>query len=247
MSQPFPLSAFASLADGQPIAAVQGVLVKLFDQKTGTSSAGAWALQNGEIEADGVTIPITFKDRDPLDKTLKGRTILISSSNDKGMKGVYCWDDTRNNATVRKIKVTPSATLDIISGGGGHAHQNHQQQQPQGGQTSLTNPPDQGGQGGGQRQQTQAAKPPKDQSKEDADFLEARKTINQIANLHLLCMLAVERYEAEAYKALTSRDMSEGQRQAAVASIFIKADREGLVRYMPVVDAKKDPRFQPSH
>lgn len=239
-AKPFPLSAFDSLSDGQVIACVQGVLVKLFPQKTGTSTAGPWALQNGEIEADGVVIPITFKDRDPLDQTLKGRTIRVTASNVKTMTGVFCWDDTRNGATVRKIKVTPSAELDIIAGDSPAAV-------PPQGQTSTTPPDLQTPPASKPAPATTAAKPapPTDRSKEDADFLEARKTVNQIANLHLLCMLAVERYEADAYKALTNRDMSEGQRQAAVASLFIKADREGLVRYMPVTDASKDPRFAP--
>lgn len=249
---PFPLNAFSSLGDGQPIACLQGELVKLYPAKSGKNSVGPWSLQNGELQADGVTIPITFKDRDELDQTWKGRVILLTASNDKGMKGLYCWDDEKNNVKVRKIKVTPSASLDIIdtSAGRGSAaaqqpHQQGQQQQrdpdgPTGNAHDNHGHQQQPNQGGGQGGDPQR----KQRSKEEEDFLDARRTIQQLTNLHLLCLLAVERYEAPAFKSLTGRDMPEGQRQAAASSLFIKADKLGLDRFMPLVDATKDPRFK---
>lgn len=62
---------------------------------------------------------------------------------------------------------------------------------------------------------------------------EAKRTIMQIANLHLLSAQAVESYEAPAFKKHTGQDMTESQRQGAIASIFIEACRSGLVRNMP--------------
>jgi hypothetical protein len=62
---------------------------------------------------------------------------------------------------------------------------------------------------------------------------EAKKALTQIANLHLQCMLVVERYEAKAFHEATGQHMTEAQKQAAIASVFIKAERSGLVDKMP--------------
>jgi hypothetical protein len=241
----FPLSAFDSLADGQPVAAIKGTITKLYDAKGGTNSVGKWQIQNAEIEADGITLPVMFKDRDAIDKSWKGKTILLTAKVDKSMTGLYVFDDTKNDVTIRKLKVTTTATIEIVyddaktQSAAAPNLQQHQQQPTE----RLTNPADPAPankpadpapQTGGKPQRT----------KEEQEFHDAQKTVVQIANLHLTCMLAVERYEAPAFKKLTGQDMSESQRQAACASIFIKADREGLVRYMPVVNAANDPRFQ---
>ena len=62
---------------------------------------------------------------------------------------------------------------------------------------------------------------------------EARLTIMQITNLHLLCAKAVSQYEAPNFKKATGEEMSESQRQGAIGSLFIEAARSGLVRQMP--------------
>ncbi len=241
----FPLSAFESLADGQPVAAIKGTITKLYDPKGGTNSVGEWQIQNAEIESDGIILPVMLKDREVIDKSWKGKTILLTAKVEKSMTGLYVFDDTKNGVTIRKLKVTATATIDIVQddarpASSTPAPQQQQQQEPT---QRLTNPPETSTPPQSRPSpESTAAKPVR--SKEDEEFHAAQKTIVQIANLHLTCMLAVERYEAPAFKSLTGQDMSESQRQAACASIFIKADREGLVRYMPVVNAAKDPRFQ---
>lgn len=240
--KPFPFAAFDSLAHNNPVAAIQGTITKLYQQKSGTNSVGPWSIQNGELEADGIILPFMLKDRDSLDQSMKGRTVFMTASTAKGITGLYAFDDENHGVTTRKLKVTATATIDIIDGGRSQAAETPPKQEAQ---TSFQDPAPTDKFKTETWKETPADKQtPHTRTKEDEAFLEARKTINQIANLHLLCMLAVERYEAPAFKKLSGQDMSESQRQAAAASIFIKADREGLTRSMPVVDATKDPRFQ---
>lgn len=82
-----------------------------------------------------------------------------------------------------------------------------------------------------QQPQQESSKPPVGTSPDQA-LKEARETIMRITNLHLLCARAVGQYEAPAFKAQTGDELSESQRQGAVASIFIEACRSGLVRSM---------------
>ncbi len=219
---PFPMDAFASLADNQPIACVEGVLTKLYGPKDGTNSNGPWSIQNAELDCKGVIVPVMFKDREPIDQSLKNRTIRLTASTAKGMSGLYAIDDVRNGATTRKLKVTPSAQLDIIDTG--RAAEPPRQQ-------AVQTPPQQAaGQPTGQQQASQPA--PKDDGHHDL-VRAAKQTIIQILNLHLLVAKAVEKMEAPAFKKATGLDMSESQRQAATASIFITCERQGLVRNMP--------------
>lgn len=64
-------------------------------------------------------------------------------------------------------------------------------------------------------------------------MIEAKRTIFQIMNLHLICATAVEKLEAPEFKRRTGHEMSESVRQGAIASIFIESCRTGLVRNMP--------------
>lgn len=218
---PFPMEAFASLADNQPIACVEGVLTKLYGPKNGTNSNGPWSIQNAELDCKGTIVPVMFKDREPIDQGLKNRTIRLTASTAKGMSGLYAIDDERNGAVTRKLKVTPSAQLDIIDNASAAAKPPHQAQ----------NPPQQASQQA-TGQQT-ASKPAASDDGHHDHVRAAKQTIIQVLNLHLLITKAVDKMEAPAYKKATGLDMSESQRQAATASIFITCERQGLVRNMP--------------
>jgi hypothetical protein len=62
---------------------------------------------------------------------------------------------------------------------------------------------------------------------------DAKASMMQIVNLHLMVAKAVAKYEVPQFKKLTGHDMSEGQQQAATASVFITCERSGMVRQMP--------------
>jgi len=87
------------------------------------------------------------------------------------------------------------------------------------------------------QQQELAPQQPAPQQRQQAtpqsNLNEARASIMQIANLHLLCAKAVSQYVAPAFKKATKEEMSESQRQGAIGSIFIESCRSGLVRQMP--------------
>lgn len=258
--QPFPLNQFGTLASGQPIAVLTGTLTKLFDRKTGKNEHGEWSIQNAELTQDGTALPVQFKEMEEIPKSYRNREILLEAKQGKQLTGLYCIDDDRGGTVTRKIKVTGTATLSLVEGGPSQAVNDFKKRvdnewgpenNPSRGQTTVhqqQSAPDL--QEPAPRSQTAAQPPPKKtpdekRAAEDAEFHEARRTVNRLANLHLLCALAVERYEAPAFKNLTGVDMSESQRQGATASIFIAAERSGLARQMPVANATQDPRFQP--
>lgn len=238
----FPLNAFDSLADAQPVAAITAKVTKVFPQKTGESSAGPWAIQNLEIEGDGVVLPVMMKDRDPVGPELKGRTITLIASTGKQMAGLYAMDDNRNGTVIRKLKVTASATMEVMEGSAPASKPAQNTNVQQAAQSAVN----QAQRAAGTTQTADLGAPaerpaPKgqdeinaDQAKQERhDIRDVRKTMIQVANLHLLARLSVENYEAKLFKDVTGKDMSEGEIQGATASVFIKCEKIGLHSKMP--------------
>lgn len=247
--QPFPISQLGSMVDKQPIGCVQGVITQIWKAKKGTtaSTGNPWSIQNVVLRCHDGEVKLWVKDREEISMGWKNRTIRVEcNQGEKGLTGLYVYDDDFNNKVERKLKVTPSANVFLIDETAGQRPAQQPQQQSTG-----TN--QNGGQNGGQHfeerqraaeeswadteRQFQGDPPPKQQTqrkKEAPDsFNEARRTVTQIANLHLLCAKAVDTYEAPALKKATGADMSESQRQGATASIFIEACKQGMVRNMP--------------
>lgn len=255
--EPFPLNMLKTFIDGQAVGCVEGKLVKLFKQKTGSNSNGDWAIQNGELEAaDGTVVPLFIKDRDQLGDSLKNRTIRITAKKgDKGVSGLYVFDDEKNDVIVRKLKVTPTATIDIIDDSPPPQQrqqqpQDRQQQQPRSQQQEE--PRHQSGTGhraddwqeepqGQQRQQQKPTTQRTHQKAAPGTVAETRQCLMQIANMHLMCATAVVKYEAPAFKAATGQVMTESQVQGATASLFIECCKNGLHRNLESLPFEGDP------
>lgn len=250
-AKPFPLSALDTCADGQGLAVVRGRILSLYPRKSGTTKQDKpWSIQNGTLRGeDGTEVGLFIKDRDELEKgTWEGKDVEIVAKEGKTLSGIYVMDDDYKGTITRKLKITPTAELSFVNA---EPAQNYQPADQDGDASPASGPsgydlpfdhpehPDNLAKAQRPSQGT-PAKPAADHS----EVREARKTILQIANLHLACQLAVDRYECPTFKKMTGHDMSEDQRRAAVASIFIKADREGLVRAMPTSNLADHPEFQ---
>jgi hypothetical protein len=252
--KPYPLNAIDALADGQPIACIQATVKKLWPRKAGTNSQGEWSIQNGTLRdpVTGAEVAVQIKERPDM-MHLEGKAVVMTAKSDKGkMTGLYAIDNkVGDKPAVRTIKVTPSCQIehagapmaeqqaterfvDAAPGGWdeqGNLPQTQTLAEFQANGPALNPPP----------VERQPGPTPQRQHPPAEIDLETRQTIVQIANLHLTCLLAVCRFEAPAYKAATGVDMSEGQMQAAAASIFIKADKLGLHSRMPVSPIKPPP------
>lgn len=235
MSAPKPTS-LATIPDckhNKPIPCIEGTIKSIWPPNTGTNSTGDWSIQRAILEGDGTSIPLQIKDRAELDESKwKGRRIRVTASNGPhGMNGLYAIDDEYNGKVTRKLKITPSADIQIMTAG-----QAGRQQNPEFEHSDNDGPPAQDGpkrQGNWEQPKTQS-RPNQQGSGSGAKIsTEVRQTIMQITNLHLLCQIAVDRYESKLFKEITGRDMGEQQRQAAASSLFIKADRLGLHCDMP--------------
>lgn len=106
---------FQHLGNGAALEAVVGKLTKLFPRKSGTKAADntPWSIQNGELtDNTGAVIPVMFKDCGEISKDWQNHTVaLLGKHGDKGLSGLYVFDDTYNDSTVRKLKLTPTGTL----------------------------------------------------------------------------------------------------------------------------------------
>ncbi len=118
-TKPLPLHTVEHLTDGQTIGMIQGSLSQFWTEKRGNNPTKPWSLQNGTISGDGVEVPIVFMDfPEQLPMALKGRTIRITAGTTRGLTGIYAHDDTFRDKTTRKIKITPSALIELIGGDG---------------------------------------------------------------------------------------------------------------------------------
>lgn len=223
-----------SFKDGSSIQKVRLRLVSLFEQKKGQGQHGPWAIQNAVFTDGGQNIKAMIKDRDAFPENWKGEDLIISAvSGNKGLSGLYAFDDEYQGKTERKIKITGTAKIQVVQQSQDQ-HQNNQPPANNGGFDSeadiaaryaaenpgLQNPPP-------QQRPPKKAKPPEDK------LLAAKKTLIQVTNLHALCRFSVERVERPLIKSVTGRDMNENELQSATSSVFIKADRLGLSLDMP--------------
>jgi hypothetical protein len=79
--------AIASEVD-EPVLAIRGKLVKLYDQKTGEGQYGEWKLQGGSLKDDTGEIAVKFSDRDELPQAKwRGKVVEIRCT--KSQKGGY--------------------------------------------------------------------------------------------------------------------------------------------------------------
>jgi hypothetical protein len=230
------------MADKQNLACIAGTLLQIYKPKTGENSNGPWSIQNVNIKGtDGTEVTLWMKDRPEIPSNQKGRFIILTAKQgEKGLSGLYVMDDEYNGKTTRKIKVTPTAELAYQDGQPQQAPPQQQQQRPpsQGMQNAQQAAAESWGPEPDRPPQQQQSAPAQSGSHQrtqgQEDLLkESKRTIIQITNLHLLVAKAVDAVEAPRYKEATGMDMTEGQRQAAIASVFIESTKQGLVRNMP--------------
>ena len=206
------------LVDGNSIPMIKAKLIQIYEGKSGTNANGEWSIQNGTLDDGTVQIPVQFMNRDAVPLNWKGRDLILTSysGGKNGMTGLKAFDDTYKQPHTRKVKVT--STADIV-----FAEQGQQQQPADNDGGHQSEPQNQG----------QQEQPPPPVKKKASPLTEVKKTLVQIANLHVLCRISMERVEAPLLKEITGRTMGEGEMQAATSSIFIKADRLGLHNEMP--------------
>jgi hypothetical protein len=224
-----PIEQIQALPDRAVVYCFEGTVQKAFRRSAGTNDKGEWSIETFLLkEASGGEIKLMLKDADPAGWAPGTALRLEAWKGDKGYSGLYAADDEYKGEVRRILRATKTCNVTVLNGQqqAPPQQQPQHQQQPQQSQPAAQQPPQQAATA------TTQAKPQTKSAAPDS-VLEAKRTMMQIANLHLLAAQVVESYEAPAFKKHTGQDMTESQRQGAIASIFIESCRSGLVRNMP--------------
>lgn len=106
------------LTDGTLVGEFVGTVTSLFKEYSGTGQRGDWQKRGAKMrDAAGGEIEVVFWNRDVPD-SWKGQTLSIRSvKGDKGTHGCTVFDDTYQNKTTRKLKVTAVADVAFLQGG----------------------------------------------------------------------------------------------------------------------------------
>lgn len=127
------------LADGTLVGEFVGTVTSLFKEYSGSGAHGEWKKRGAKMrDAAGGEIEVVFWNREVPD-SWKGQTLSIKSvKGDKGTHGCTVFDDTYNNKTTRKLKVTAVADVAFLQGGGHSEPPASNQRQQSSGSASAT-------------------------------------------------------------------------------------------------------------
>ena len=237
MPRTTPIAEIFELDHKETVTLTRGTLTKLFPRKAGESSAGPWSIQKGEITDGKTTIAVMFKDREEVPQSWRHRDILIEChKGEKGFSGVYAEDDNYKGTVTRILKVTKTGEVSITDGSApaepqpAAASADYREAWPDAPESIEPAPV--------RRRDPE----PHVARTHDPDrrIKDAKASIMQIANLHLICSLSVKRFEVSEYKRRTGEDMPESFQQGAIGSIFIQATRAGLHNTMPTHPLRDD-------
>lgn len=196
------------------IEVVKGKVATVYARKTGDGENGPWSFENLELtNPAGEKMRVVLKNRDPFDKTMKGRTIAIMAFHgDRGWSGVYAADNDYKGKVTREIKVTGTAEIAVMDGVQNPSEQvaDNRQANPEPSRAP-------------QAQFSPAAAG----ATKSAKIFIAKRISGMKICLKSACLIRDE------FEALTSEKMSEGQLQAITSTLFITGDRSGIFDQLP--------------
>lgn len=92
---------------------VEGVLVTLYDQKTGEKDGKPWAMQNGMIKDETGKMKVVFSGHDAISLLMRGQRIQLEAFTSKqhGLVGIKVKENTWKEKTTKEIWVTGTAKI----------------------------------------------------------------------------------------------------------------------------------------
>lgn len=238
--QPTTVAQINALPDKAPVYRFIGTVNAIYDPKSGTSPNGDWHLQNAMLrDSEGGIIKCLFKDHPPIQATVGSLIELACYEGQKGLSGLYARDDSYNGQTTRILSATKTCQVTLGGPLAPANEPNHYEPGQDDPDIPWSDEPGAAQPQAPQQAPQQRQAPPAKKTATDA-FKRARVELVKIANLHLTCAIAVERMEAPVFLAATGHEMSREAKQAATASVFIRAERSGLVEDMPTSPLKAD-------
>jgi hypothetical protein len=194
-----------AMGDGESVPAVKGTLTAVYDRKAGENSNGPWSFQDCVLKDSTGEIKVKLKDRDALDKTLKGKVVYLAciKSDKHGMVGVKRKDDEYKGKVSQILWVTSAAIIDQDAPGADEA-----QAAPQ----------------------AHNEAPPGNDAPDAVKA--ARQEAARIANGYIIALAAAD-FVLSRFNAEHDQTMTDEQYQAMTSTIFIAIDRHGVIAGLP--------------
>jgi hypothetical protein len=217
------------LDDQMPIALVRGKVTQIFKAKRGPGDDGnPWSFQNLKLKDATGERKVVLKNRDDVPMDWRGKEIVIEGHHgEKGWSGIYASDNEYNGKTTREIKVTGSAGVFLAS-------------EVRDSESSSQAPSQKAPPAAANGSKTASAPAVgSEQPDKRATQLQAIKAAKskaaRLANLFTIAIDAVEAIVVPHWnEAIGSDTMSEDQHQAAISTLFIAMQRDGLDTDLPV-------------
>lgn len=219
-----PCAEVAQLQDGETIMALTGRIVSIWEAKSGTTKDGKpYCIQNFVMQDATGKVDVKCMDREPLPLSMKGAEVRLESVNSgKGFTGLKAFDDTYQNKTTRKVKMTPSAIINAV--GATEPEEPDYDAEPPAPAAPA-------------RQQTRPGAPTAHTPPPANGEGQLKVELNKLANLYLHCMAAGDYIREQ--RAVIGFDTPDEQYQAAVSSLYISTSRDGLQRNVATGAFKK--------
>lgn len=250
------VSAINEMPHGTKLEAIRGTIKKVHPIKTGTNSHGDWSMQNLLFFDNTGEITIVLKDRAELTKEWAGCMVLITAG-EHGKKpiGIEAEDNEYNSVVTRRIKVTPSATIEDgreIADTQQQPPQTQQQQRPKQAPPSqrAAPPPNYAEEERTEQRQTAPApqqqrpapgpqSPPAGSTPSAADRVTAvRKTVFSLVTLYSIAHDAAVYHAASVFQR-HGHVMPPEAVGALATTLFIESNKQGAL--CPALDLEKLP------
>ncbi len=233
-----PLSDLDGYSDKEQLPLVRGRITAVYKVHKGNRKDGnPYHLQEIQIEGDGKKVLVFLDNKEEIQQSWKGRDIELSChEGDKGLSGVYAFDDDYKDPIVRKIKVTKTGNISLITNGG------RQEAPPRDREPEREPAPP-------RDEPRHQSAPPQDRAPHSdrgsaSDIADVKRQITQCANLMLLCQICIEKIVVPGFKSETGKDMDEARKGALATSLYISVERKGANTLMPTHPLIAPPKSQ---
>lgn len=208
-----------NLGHNEAVPSISGTIEKVYDYKTGEGEFGPWSFQNFQMTDGTGKVKCVLSNRDEITtERYQGQNVFMQCIESKkhGLTGLKMEEKTFKSKEGKEVhekvlKITGSADFIVAL------------DTPQAVEDRTKKMAD----------DSCAVRPETTIVQRNGGLSEAKKSINQHANLYLQCYMTVETMIVPEVKRLTGRDLDSAQKQAASSSLFITADRKGMAVFFP--------------
>lgn len=230
---------------GEQIPAARGTLKAVFKRSQGTSSVGAWSIQNAVLTDGQQEIKLKLMNKEPVDGW-KGKEVYLLATHDdkKGFSGLlykqekYTSKKTGQEVTDLVLEVQDKGSITLNQPPEAKSPQTPPPNVPCDSEGRPLVDPDEGEPE--RPKPTEAPKgkapltPQEKWAQDERAVHDAARCLAQFSNLYLLVSEAVRSYVAPVYQIRHGVSMTPEQIQTCTTTFYIDAQKRGLAGTLPV-------------